>query len=580
MIAEQLQQLAAFIQSQRIFSHLHDRWSKLGISIYIAGVMILGVLSLALAVDYAYMIYLHLRLPPGPFPLPLIGNTHLLPDEKPWIYFEHLATQYNSPIITFWIGRRPTIWLNDAWTASDLLEKRAATYSSRPRMVVFAELGAGQSNLVNMYYGDRWRLHRKITHMGVGLQQVRKYRSFQNDESKVVALDLLREPKKCVKHFERYATSVVSIIGFDRRVRDYADPIITEVISVMRRAAELNVPGKRFPMLMESFPFLAKFPNWIAPWKHGLGGGQGRGRPFFYALAEEAAGNPTSTSTSTTPTREKEELPQNYSETLFSLAAQHNLSKMEISSLAGNLFGAGSDTSSSTLVTFALACCAFPETLKPAWEELDRVVGSARSPDFEDQEQLPYVRALVKEVFRWRSVAVIGGQPHAPVRDDWYKSYYIPRGTWIQGNVWAIHHHPREFPNPDTFNPNRFLSGHPDSRPFPNERGYMAFGWGRRVCSGQGLAEQGTFITIARLLWGFKIEKAVDENGRVKEVDIFDYTNGLNMRPNPFECRITPRSEEIRRTIEREGAQALSDLSKYEGSTKYRMSTYYQQEKL
>ena len=121
-------------------------------------------------------------------------------------------------------------------------------------MVVFSELGAGQSNMVNMYYGDRWRLHRKLTHMGVGLQQVRNYRGFQNDESKVVAYQLLDQPEEYVSHFERYATSVVSIIGFGRRVASSLDPIITEVIAVMQRAAELNVPGKEFPMLMESFP--------------------------------------------------------------------------------------------------------------------------------------------------------------------------------------------------------------------------------------------------------------------------------------------------------------------------------------
>jgi len=39
-------------------------------------------------------------------------------------------------------------------------------------MVVFGELGTGQKNLVSMYYGDRWRIHRKLTHQGVGLQQV------------------------------------------------------------------------------------------------------------------------------------------------------------------------------------------------------------------------------------------------------------------------------------------------------------------------------------------------------------------------------------------------------------------------
>lgn len=52
--------------------------------------------------------------------------------------------------------------------------------------------------------------------------------------------------------------------------------------------------------------------------------------------------------------------------------------------------------------------------------------------------------------------------------------------------------------------------------------------------------------------------------------------NGLNMRPQPFECSITPRSEEIRQTIEREGLQALDDLEQYRGETKYRMSTFYQ----
>jgi hypothetical protein len=47
------------------------------------------------------------------------------------------------------------------------------------------------------------------------------------------------------------------------------------------------------------------------------------------------------------------------------------------------------------------------------------------------------------------------------------------------------------------------------------------------------------------------------------------------MRPRPFECSITPRSEEIRKTIEREGKKALEDLAQYRGETKYRMSTFY-----
>jgi cytochrome P450 len=223
---------------------------------------------------------------------------------------------------------------------------------------------------------------------------------------------LLSQPETFAAQFERYATSVVSIIGFGRRVGSIEDPIITEVIAVMQRAAELNVPGKNFPMLMETFPWLARFPTSIAPWKHGLG--RKRGTNFFYALAEEA--------------NDHEGQEDCYIKAVFREAPKYQLSSDEIASLSGNLFGAGSDTSSSTLITFVLACCAFPETLDRAWRELDQVVGHSRSPDWDDEDQLIYVKALVKEVFRWRSVAIIGGQPHAPIKDDQYKGYRIPKG--------------------------------------------------------------------------------------------------------------------------------------------------------
>ncbi|KAL5365736.1 hypothetical protein BJX96DRAFT_159638 [Aspergillus floccosus] len=74
-------------------------------------------------------------------------------------------------------------------------------------------------------------------------------------------------------------------------------------------------------------------------------------------------------------------------------------------------------------------------------------------------------------------------------------------------------------------------------------------------------AEKGTFITVARLLWGFRNERALDREENGIPVDIFDYTKGLNMRPNPFKCRITLRTSEIQATIEREGRQALQGLS-------------------
>ena len=114
------------------------------------------IATIAVLVDYVRMLNLWRKMPPGPFPLPIIGNTFSLPDKKPWMYFEKLSQYYNAPLITFWIGRNPTVWLNDAWCASELLDKRAGIYSSRPHMVVFGDLGSGNDNLVTMKYGERW----------------------------------------------------------------------------------------------------------------------------------------------------------------------------------------------------------------------------------------------------------------------------------------------------------------------------------------------------------------------------------------------------------------------------------------
>lgn len=137
---------------------------------------------------------------------------------------------------------------------------------------------------------------------------------------------------------------------------------------------------------LTSHPVLSKFPNKIAPWKHGLGHrGRGGSHDFFYYLADEA---------NKKPGREG-----SYAKTLFREAPKYDLQPREVSGLAGNLFGAGSDTSSSTLITAVLAMRAFPETLLPAWEELDKVVGMQRSPTFDDESNLPYVKAFVKEVF-------------------------------------------------------------------------------------------------------------------------------------------------------------------------------------
>lgn len=133
---------------------------RIGVSFAaLVGVIVLGILG-----DYARILRQRQTLPPGPFPLPIVGNVLQLPKRKPWIAFEQWSFYYNDPLITVWIGRIPYIMVNDAWTASELMEKRAAIYSSRPRHIVLGDLlGNGENNQVLLEYGEMWRIHRKLT---------------------------------------------------------------------------------------------------------------------------------------------------------------------------------------------------------------------------------------------------------------------------------------------------------------------------------------------------------------------------------------------------------------------------------
>ena len=61
-----------------------------------------------------------------------------------------------------------------------------------------------------------------------------------------------------------------------------------------------------------------------------------------------------------------------------------------------------------TLVVFMLAMTLYPDVMRKAQAELDVVVGRDRLPTFDDKDDLPYIRAVVKEVLRWRPVVPMG----------------------------------------------------------------------------------------------------------------------------------------------------------------------------
>ncbi|CCO30421.1 O-methylsterigmatocystin oxidoreductase Short=OMST oxidoreductase [Rhizoctonia solani AG-1 IB] len=152
----------------------------------------------------------------------------------------------------------------------------------------------------------------------------------------------------------------------------------------------------------------------------------------------------------------------------------------------GTLFGAGNDTTVATSLIFIVAMAMHPEVQVKAQAEIDSVLRGSRLPDIDDKESMPYVQAIVKEVFRWRSVTPLGklvmlagavpklncpntftGAAHASIEEDVYKGYRIPKGATM-----AISNDKMLYSSPERFNPDRFLD--------PSTPEAPVFGFGRR----------------------------------------------------------------------------------------------------
>lgn len=216
---------------------------------------------------------------------------------------------------------------------------------------------------------------------------------------------------------------------------------------------------------------------------------------------------------------------------------------------------AGSETTSAALNSVIKFLAAYPDVQRKAREEIFSVVGNDRTPTYSDN--LPYIRAIGKEIMRMRPVTNIG-TPHRTSDNVIYKDMFIPKGTVISIHQYALHYDESRYKDPETFNPDRYLghslkagvyAAHPD----PYERDHFNFGAGRRICPGMHLAENSLGIVLAKLLWAFEI---LPPKGM--KMDLSDEANeeGSNTLPKPYRVRFVPRSEEVAEVIRREWSVA------------------------
>ncbi|KAJ7867164.1 cytochrome P450, partial [Mycena leptocephala] len=158
------------------------------------------------------------------------------------------------------------------------------------------------------------------------------------------------------------------------------------------------------------------------------------------------------------------------------------------------------------VVYIFLAMALYPDVQATAQAEIAKVLTKGRIPQLSDCASLPYVECFM----RWNPIGPLGF-----IYDDVYKDYHIPAGSIVMTNVWLILRHPGVFPNPQEFQPARFLND-----PRAVEVASSIFGFGRRACPGAYFAEATMFIAIATVLAQCSISDPVDDLGSKLSKDV------------------------------------------------------------
>ncbi|XP_052028276.1 cytochrome P450 2C70 isoform X2 [Apodemus sylvaticus] len=198
----------------------------------------------------------------------------------------------------------------------------------------------------------------------------------------------------------------------------------------------------------------------------------------------------------------------------------------------GDLFGAGTETTSSTIKYGLLLLLKYPEVAAKIQEEIARVIGRDRSPCMQDRNHMPYTDAVLHEIQRYINFVPIPS-PRMTTQDVEFRGYHIPKGTGVMACLTSVLHDEKEFPNPEKFDPGHFLD---EKGNFKKSDYFVAFSVGKRACIGEGLARMEMFLILTNILQHFTLKPLVNP----EDIDTTPVQTGLLSVPPYYELCFIP----------------------------------------
>jgi cytochrome P450 len=189
---------------------------------------------------------------------------------------------------------------------------------------------------------------------------------------------------------------------------------------------------------------------------------------------------------------------------------------------------AGHETTASTVGWTLNLVSKHPEVRQRLHEEAVAVYGDRR-PAYEDLTRLRYTHMVLEEAMRlYPPVWIL---PRRALADDEVGGYHVPAGSEVLICPYTLHRHPRYWPEPDRFNPERFDPDVKSNRP---RYAHIPFGAGPRFCVGNHLGMMESAFIISTLMRDLRLEKVPGVEVKPEPMMSLRLGGGLPLTVHPW----------------------------------------------
>ncbi|KZV46685.1 hypothetical protein F511_37995 [Dorcoceras hygrometricum] len=481
----------------------------------------------------------NLRSPPQPpHAWPIIGHLHLLGgDDQTCFTFSKLADRY-GPVFGLRLGLMKAVVISSREAVAEAFTARDKSFANRPVNSAGEHFVYGNSAF-GFASGLYWRDMRKLVASEVlSARSVERMRNLRVSEINLSIRELYSQavknrnpepkPVNVSQWTEQMTLNIIVKTLAGKRYGSLPDGSVPEEVSRFRRLISdiTNLTGQFVLSDVIPFPFL----KWLD--LNGYIKQMKRVSKELDGVLEEWIDEHV---------RRRSSDERDFTDVLLSAIDEsmekiHGKTKMTIiKATIVNVILGGFDTTA-VFLTWALSFLVeHKEVMRLAQTEIDSKIGKQRWVQESDLKDLVYLQAVVKETLRLVPPLPLS-VPHVAAEDTELCGYFIPKGTTLFVNLWKLHRDPQFWPEPEKFQPERFLTDRLQMDVHGQQFEYIPFGSGRRVCPGINFVAHVGNLTLARLLQGFDF--STPGNQKVNMSVGF----GVSIpRAKPLEVIITPR---------------------------------------